>query len=176
MRAVSVEGLGVLAKKTQYVLRSVMTGDLLMAKAMADAIGATKRQVQIWTDAEVLICRPETNLHPGRGRQRLYDREELPVAALIAEAARFTLPIGTLGLISLAIRTEPAGKVPQGRKRGFYKRAIRGEVPSYLLIRPTDDRRFMVGWYDETGLADILRSLPAGLVINVQSTVNRIST
>ncbi len=175
MRAVSVEGLRALAKKQQPVLRLAMVSDLLMAKAVGDAIRATKRQVQIWTDAGVLICRPETD-RQGRGRQRLYEREELPIAALIAEAARFTLPIGTLQLIAFAIRTELAGKVPQGRKARFYKPAIRGEVPSYLLIRPTDDRRFGIGWYDETGLADMLRSSHAGLVINVQSTVNRIST
>ena len=100
----------------------------------------------------------------------------MPVATLVAEAARFTLPIGTLQLISFAIRTELAGKVPQGRKLGFYKRAIRGEVESYLLVRPTGDRQFGIGWYDETGLADMLRSSPAGLVINVQRTVRRVST
>ena len=97
------------------------------------------------------------------------------IASLMVEAARFTLPIGTLQFISFAIRTELAGKVPQGRKRGFYKRAIVGEVESYLLIRVTDDRQFGVGWTDGKGLADLLRVSPAGLVINVQSTVRRVS-
>ncbi len=73
-----------------------MASDLLMAQAMADAIGATKRQVQIWTDAGVLICRPETDLHPGRGRQRLYDREELPVATLYQPTLNWRSPVGLI--------------------------------------------------------------------------------
>ena len=44
----------------------------IMAQAVADAIGANKRQVQIWTDAGILRCLPETD-RQGRGRQRLYD-------------------------------------------------------------------------------------------------------
>ena len=83
-----------IANKTQYVY-SVAMAETLMAQAVADAIGATKRQVQIWTDAGAVHCIPETD-RMGRGRQRLYDQSELPKAAIIARLAEFQVPIGVL--------------------------------------------------------------------------------
>ncbi len=69
--------------------------ELMMAQAVADAIGATKRQVQLWTDAGVIQCLPDTD-RQGRGSQRLYSKDELPTAALVAAAAKAKLPIGIL--------------------------------------------------------------------------------
>ena len=69
--------------------------ELMMAQAVADAIRATKRQVQLWTDAGVIQCLPDTD-RQGRGSQRLYSKDELPTAALVAAAAKAKLPIGIL--------------------------------------------------------------------------------
>ena len=82
---------------------TALADDFLMAQAVADAIGATKRQVQLWTDAGAIRCIPESD-RQGRGRQRRYDRSELPVAALVAAMARCKLPIGHLLRFSDAIR------------------------------------------------------------------------
>ena len=59
----------------------------LMAQAVADAVGATKRQIQLWTDGGAIRCLPETD-RQGRGRQRLYEQSELPFAALVAHIER----------------------------------------------------------------------------------------
>ena len=79
------------------------TDELMMAQALADRVGTSKRQVQIWTDAGAVACLPETD-RQGRGRQRLYSTSEVPIAALVAVMARFKLPIGSLLLWSRAIR------------------------------------------------------------------------
>lgn len=107
----------------------------LMAQAVADAIGATKRQVQTWTDAGVLKCRPETN-RLGRGRQRIYDRDELPIGAIIAAVAKFQFHIGSLINLSNAIRGVTSGTSNMARPKylGFCHRMLQGKEASYILI------------------------------------------
>lgn len=67
----------------------------LMAQAMADAVGATKRQIQTWTDAGILLCRPETD-RQGTGIRRKYPREQRAVAAFVTALSRFGLHIGEI--------------------------------------------------------------------------------
>ena len=67
----------------------------LMAQGLADAVGATKRQIQTWTDAGILLCRPETD-RQGTGIRRKYPREQRAVAAFVTALSRFKLHIGEL--------------------------------------------------------------------------------
>ena len=153
-----------------------------MAQALADAIGASKRQVQLWTDAAVIHCRPDTD-RQGTGRRRLYDPEEIPIAAIVAAMARLKLPIGTLILGSIAIRNslnvdfgEAQGKHP----RDWFKAALRGEVDSYLMMRP--DRlaaqiretalKHSVSWNDKEALDAMLENSQSLVVINVRKAVS----
>ena len=79
-------------------------GAPLMARELANAVGASKRQIQIWTDAGAIQCRSETD-RLGRGKQRLYDAEELLYAAVSARLAELQLPIGRLKGFTEAMRT-----------------------------------------------------------------------
>lgn len=54
-----------------------------MAGELARMSGATKRQVQLWTDAGALRCVAGTD-RQGRGRQRLYSEDEARYARLAA--------------------------------------------------------------------------------------------
>lgn len=69
--------------------------ETFMAQAVADKVGATKRQIQLWTDGGAIRCLPGTD-RQGRGRQRLYDQSELPFAAFVTALARHKIPIGDL--------------------------------------------------------------------------------
>ena len=83
-----------------------MTTETFIAHAVADAIGATKRQVQVWTDAGAVHCLLETD-RQGRGRQRRYHLNELPSAALVAQLARQLLSIGVIRAWATICRERP---------------------------------------------------------------------
>ena len=105
-----------------------------MAQAVADAVGATKRQVQLWSDAGAIQCFPETD-RQGRGRQRLYPRSELPFAAMAAFLARYQIPIGMIRAWIHFTRMQLASDIPgPGRKADWYRRAFRGEEESYMTF------------------------------------------
>jgi hypothetical protein len=109
-----------------------------MAQAVADAIGATKRQVQLWTDAGVVQCIPETD-RLGPGRQRHYERDEIPIAALVAAAAPFRLPIRMLDQLSWTIRHLVAcgdDDLPRGvgHPASWYRQALAGEFESFIVL------------------------------------------
>ena len=110
----------------------------LMAQAVADAIGATKRQVQLWTDAKIIKCIPETD-RLGPGRQRHYERDEIPIAALVAATATFRLPIRLLDLLSCTIRHLVArgdDDLPSGagHPASWYRQALAGEFESFIVL------------------------------------------
>jgi len=134
--------------------------DFLMAQAVADAIGATKRQVQIWTDAGAIRCTPESD-RQGRGRQRLYDRSELPVAALVAAMARCKLPIGHLLRFSDAIRDSV-------ENRGFHI-----EDGGLLLLEVSDEPVPWFVWCDEhiLGMYFIEHEMTEAVVIDVSKAI-----
>ena len=160
-----------------------MTSKTLMAQAVADAIGATKRQVQVWTDAGAIHCLPETD-RQGRGHQRLYDLNELPLAALVATMARHRLPIGIIREWADSIRYGPVMVSPSGEKRfveikggrgrEWVEAALRGEFQSFLIFCSRQDGDDYM-WLDN---AKLLKSFfviqEAGLVIAVHKVVNRI--
>ncbi len=145
-----------------------------MAQAVADAIGASKRQVQLWTDAGALLCVAETN-RQGRGRQRLYEPAELPVAKLVAAMARFKVPIGTLILWSRMIRSS-LGHVPISPKDEYtpewYRAALEGKVQSYLTLR-IDHGVESVSWTNQKHMLEQLEISPGAIVIHVKNVVTR---
>ena len=112
----------------------------LMAQAFADLIGATKRQVQFWTDRGAIKCIPETD-QQGRGKQRHYDDAEIPIARIIAQMAAFQLPIGRLVWSANMIRgyLEHGDEVegPPGKPASWYRAALAGDRKSFIILRPS---------------------------------------
>ena len=153
-----------------------MDNQPLMVQALADRIDATKRQVQIWTDAGAIVCRPETDRR-GRGSQRLYDQSEVPIAALVAMMARFMLPIGMLVAWSRSIRDFLAGKPGEhfGRSRDWFQAALAGEFDSFLVLTP--EPRDLGGsfvWVDHDKMATFVNSRAGVAVINVRTVVSNL--
>ena len=138
-----------------------MGDELLMAQAVADRIGATKRQVQIWTDAGAIRCIPESD-HQGRGRQRLYDRSELPIAAIVAAMARCKLPIGHLVRFANSIR--------DAVERNY----VALEDGGLLLLEISDDPTPWFVWCGDEhilGKTFIEHDLAAAVVIDVSKAI-----
>ena len=154
-----------------------VTSSPLMAQSLADAIEATKRQVQIWTDAGLLKCRPETD-RQGRGRQRLYDPDEIPFAALVAQMARFKIPIGvmigwTVMVRNLAARGEYPS-LPGARPVKWYDSAIRGERESFIVFNAhSEDIGRAFAWMDREKMVELLDLRTGAAVINVKEVTSR---
>lgn len=130
----------------------------LMAKALADAVGATRRQVQLWTDAHVIDCLPGTD-RQGTGRKRLYDQSEIPFAALAAELAKWQISIGRIALL--------VGWVRASRKIRKPKMILRGTQINWLVIpRDQEDLVLMT-----ERIGDSLKAYPSAIVINVKEVM-----
>ncbi len=145
-----------------------------MAQAVADAIGATKRQVQLWTDHGVVRCIPETD-RLGPGRQRHYERDEIPIAALVAAAAQFRLPIRMLDLLSWMIRMlieRGDEDLPRGRPASWYRQALAGEFESFIVL---PYHRESAGWPDREGLEGYLAENFPFFLIPVQPIVRKVA-
>ena len=69
--------------------------ETLRSKDLAQMVGASLRQIQHWTDIGILECAPGTD-RGGRGSQRLYARDEVGIAALIAAMNDIQLPSSVL--------------------------------------------------------------------------------
>ena len=72
--------------------------DPMLANVFAERIGATLRQVQLWTDQRVILCLPETH-HQGRGRKN----------EIIQEVSREDVPNYLAGHVP-AVRFEDHGR------------------------------------------------------------------
>lgn len=136
-----------------------------MAQAFADAIGASKRQVQHWTDRGAIKCIPATD-QQGRGKQRHYDEEEIPIARLVAQMAAFQLPIGRLVWMANAIRSQVQhGSTEKGTPGGFpaswHRKALAGGHESYLVLRAS---RGSIMWTDRKGRDDMLEQIAAFVI------------
>ena len=166
--------------------KDVDRDSLLMAQAMADEVGATKRQIQLWTDGGALHCLPETD-HQGTGRQRLYPRSELPVAAVVAFLARYKMPIGDLKHWSGSIRQllTYTQLMKRSAHQKWCKAALRGDFESYLVLDPfktlgvsgftreglpPQDSHI---WLHEDKLLATLREYPGAIVVNVRKMIAR---
>ncbi len=148
----------------------------LMAKALADAVGATKRQVQFWSDHGLLQFLPGSG--GARGNQRLYPRTELPFAAMARALAASGIQIGTIDLAMFFVRMELSNPHNPGADPPKYWRYLRGEADSYIVVRTypaMDDDGYDQGvtWVSEKDLTEkILKWDPAMTVINVKRVMS----
>lgn len=110
----------------------------LMAQAVANAVGATKRQVQLWTDAGVIKCLPETD-RQGRGRQRLYPTEELPFAAIAHFLSVYQIPIGRLKFYMDLVRQDVFWN-PNATTAEQLRKKFRSDQEFFLIIDPAGTR------------------------------------
>ncbi len=145
-----------------------------MAQAVADAVGATKRQVQLWSDAGTIQCFPETD-RQGRGRQRLYPRAELPFAALAAFLARYQIPIGMIRAWIHFTRMQLASDIPGSRRKAdWYRRAFRGQEESYMMFQAAKGP--VTGsytWTDRTIMVENVTHNLGYIVPNVRKVIAR---
>ena len=145
-----------------------------MAKALADAVGATKRQVQFWTDHGVLQFLPGSG--GTRGNQRLYPRTELPFAAMAYYLAVSGFQIGTIKLAMFLVRMELSNSTLPGANPPKYRRYLRGEIDSYILVRKhlADDGEYKVSvtWIPEKDLVKYAKGDHAMTVINVKRVMS----
>ncbi len=143
-----------------------------MAQAVADAVGATKRQVQLWSDAKVILCFPETD-RQGRGRQRLYPRSELPFAAMAAFLARYQIPIGMIEAWIRFTRMQLASDIPgPGRKADWYRKAFRGQEESYMMFQAAEGPvTGSFGWNDRRIMIEGVTHNHGYIVLNVSKVI-----
>ena len=143
-----------------------------MAQAVADAVGATKRQVQLWSDAGAIQCFPETD-RQGRGRQRLYPRSELPFAAMAAFLAQYQIPIGMIRAWIYFTRMQLVSDIPgPGPKADWYRRAFRGEEESYMMFRAAKGViTGSFGWNDRRIMIEGITHNRGYIVLNVRKVI-----
>ena len=144
-----------------------------MAQAVADAVGATKRQVQLWSDAGAIQCFPETD-RQGRGRQRLYPRSELPFAAMAAFLARYQIPIGMIRAWIYFTRMMLASDMPgSNRKADWYRKAFRGQEESYMMFQAAERGTITGGymWTDRTIMVENVTHNLGYIVLNVRKVI-----
>lgn len=134
--------------------------DSIMAKALADAAGSTRRKVQIWTDAKVLECLPGTD-YQGSGKQRLYDPSEIKFAKLAAELSSHQVSIGRIAEIVGSFRDRLSRPNPE-----------RFPVDWLTITPPADGyEKEWVGFIpDQLLLTELVRH-PSAVVINVKEVM-----
>ena len=160
----------------------------LLANAFGKQIGASLRQVQLWTDQGVIKCLPETK-HLGRGRKRLYDPLELPVGALVTVLARFGFTIGILHDYADTVRNfllerQPVSLYHQ-RSRGWFRAALRGNFDTWMVFIPElvrerlpgeqgtpSNERLAFSWEGEPAIAKLLRTRRAATLVSVRQVIS----
>lgn len=144
-----------------------------MAQGVADAVGATKRQVQFWSDHGVLEFLPGSG--GARGNQRLYRRTELPFAAMARFLAASGLRIETIKMSVLGARVWPYHPTHSEHKPPWYQRALRGETETYMLVTMRLIEDYEYNNFRWVGRKDLMKSLKASqatTVINVQRVLS----
>ncbi len=152
----------------------------LMAQAFGDSVGATKRQIQIWTDAGLLNCLRGTN-RQGRGRQRLYDHSEKPAAAFISRLAAYGIPIGDIGIYSSLFRaclSHLFDKKDGDNSRNWYRDALYGKHESWIMMErktntSSDPLKLHINliWVDRNTMIRKLEDQTTYIVMNVMKTL-----
>jgi DNA-binding transcriptional MerR regulator len=86
---------------------------------VARRAGARPRTIQHWVMAGVLQSR--ASAHPGTGVARVFDEDEIGLAALLVPLSRMNVPVGTLKRFADRLRAEigsaHATPIPRGRFR-----------------------------------------------------------
>jgi hypothetical protein len=158
----------------------------LMATHVAQAVGATKRQVQLWSDAGVLRAVPGTD-RAGRGRQRIYLKSELPLAALASFLSAYQIPIGRLQVIVSDLRHMIGGALPHVQD------ILSGKRHAYMIVEPAvslgpggmakfydfllpDDvrgpRHSFVAWCNADELDETLSNMSGAIVVNLTKVIS----
>ena len=153
-----------------------MQRDPLSAPELADETWATLRQIQIWTDNQVLYCMPGTQ-HIGRGRKRLYHPWELPIASFAAVLVRFRFPIGLIKSYADIVRGFLHERQPEHhykvRSQDWYRRAFRGEFPTWIDCFPDQvDGEILIGWEDESRIVELMKTHRADVLVNVKEVIS----
>ena len=122
--------------------------------------GAKERPVLLWADARAIWAEPGTD-RAGRGVHRKFPWREVQIAAVLAAAAPFRLPIGVMVDLGSSVRT---GLMLEGFPHGAMQRmaaafqaAQYGEGDAVLVLVPGDtpqDKPFnyFVRWPGEAGV------------------------
>jgi hypothetical protein len=93
--------------------------------------GAKRRSVQLWAEAGAIVAARATE-RQGSGVHREFDMDEAIVACVVAEIARFGVPIGKLVDVGDAIRRYLDPK--KGRRT--IEAAFNNSRPVYLSVHP----------------------------------------
>ncbi len=151
-----------------------------MTVAFAEALGVKPTQVKYWTDSDALRCLPGTK-GAGQGNKRLYSAEYLPEAAIIAEIAKYRIPIKRLAYWSKEITK----LLTHGEEERFlhrkpaewYRAALAGEHESHIIcLIPRQiggETGGYFGWHDPKTLAKAIRISQSAITVNVGAVVQR---
>ena len=147
----------------------------LLMQALADAVGATKSQIQFWTDHKILGYLPGTG--GGQGHNRVYPRSELPFAAMARSFAAHGVQVGAIGLAVSGARKElNPHPTLKGAKPHWYRRALRGDVKSYMVLSwwPHGDgsEPLMFTWVESDQLLEKMSDTHGAIVLNVQRVLS----
>ena len=154
--------------------------EVLMTVAFAKALGVKPTQVKYWTDSDVLRCFPGTK-GAGQGNKRIYSADYLPEAAIIAEIAKYRIPMKHLAYWSKEITKLLA----HGEEEGFlirkpaewYRAALAGEHESHIIFfiprQIGGEIGSYFGWHDPEMLAKAIRRSQSAITVNVAAVVQR---
>ena len=152
----------------------------MMTVAFAKALGVKPTQVKYWTDSDALRCLAGTK-GAGQGNKRLYSADYLPEAAIIAEIAKYRIPMKHLAYWSKEITkllTHGEDERFLNRKPAeWYRAALAGKHESHIifliprLIGGEIGGQF--GWHDPEMLAKAIRASQSAITVNVGAVVQR---
>jgi hypothetical protein len=154
--------------------------ETMMTVAFAKALGVKPTQVKYWTDSDALRCLPGTK-GAGQGNKRLYSADYLPEAAIIAEIAKYRIPIKYLAHWSKEIEKLLAhGEEKRFKNRKpaeWYRAALAGEHESHIIFliprQIGGEIGDQFGWHDPETLAKALRVSQSAITVNVGAVVQR---
>ena len=152
----------------------------MMTVAFAKALGVKPTQVKYWTDSDALRCLPGTK-GAGQGNKRLYSADYLPEAAIIAEIAKYRIPIKYLAYWSKEITKLLAygeeERFLHRKPAGWYRAALAGEHESHIIFliprQIGGEIGSYFGWHDLEMLAKAIRSSQSAITVNVGAVVER---
>jgi hypothetical protein len=117
---------------------------------IAKASRAKPRAVQLWADAGAIRAEPETD-RAGSGRHRLFTRNEVIIARVLAPFAEEKIAIGGLIEIGRVVRGLLYSPSPY---RAAFDNAVKGKGKNYLVVSPA--KTFTISSLDSTITANML--------------------
>jgi DNA-binding transcriptional MerR regulator len=136
---------------------------------VAERTGAKRRAIQLWADGGVIRSTPETD-RGGTGVHRLFERQEVQIAALLVPLAEMGMPIGELRSFGNCFRAAfhyiPIGAGGPSELRDLmesrgpeikraFDRAASGIGRNYILLAHGDLHLWVHTATDETGSVSI---------------------